>query len=229
MATRLTREERKARTRVELIAAAARVFARKGFHAATVDDVALEAGFTKGAFYSNFESKEDVFVELVADRSRSWTIAVARAYEGDEPLADRLRKGGDVLTRMIEEESDWMLLWSELWSQSIRDPHLRQRLADAYEECRRVIARLVAEVETEFGVRFPIPSDQVAALTVAMTDGFVLQRLAEPDRLPAHLLADGLNLLVTGTLMAAGVTPRQQAEDRPPAPTGAATRPPAGG
>ena len=201
---RLTRDERKARTRAELVEAAARVFGRKGYHAATVDDVAEEAGFTKGAFYSNFETKEDVFVDLVADRSRNWTIAVARAYEGDEPLAERLRKGGEVLTRMIETQVDWMLLSSEMWSQCVRDPRLRARLAAAYDECRQIIARAVGQVEQEFGVRLPIPSAQVATITMAMTDGFVLQRLAD-DRLPSGLLAESINIFLAGLMTIAGV------------------------
>ncbi|HEY9289263.1 MAG TPA: TetR/AcrR family transcriptional regulator [Candidatus Dormibacteraeota bacterium] len=207
MAKRLTRDERKARTRAELIDAAAQVVGRKGYHAATVDDIAAEAGFTKGAFYSNFESKEDVFMELVADRSRNWTIAVARAYEGTEPLPDRLQKGGEVLTRMVQEQVDWMLLSSEMLSQCVRDPRMRERLAAAYEECRQVIARVVDRVETDFGVRLATPSDQVATMMMAMTDGFVYQRLADPDRLPADLLADGINVFLNGLLAVAGVGP----------------------
>src|SRR5256886_12578170 len=152
MSKRLSRNERKAQTRAELIDAAARVFARRGYHGTTVDDVAEEAGFTKGAFYSNFESKEDVFVELVADRSRNWTLAVARGYQGEEPLAKRLRKGGKVLTHMVEHDTDWMRLAIEMWSQSVRDPRLRERLATAYEECRQIIARGIDQVEREFGV-----------------------------------------------------------------------------
>ena len=207
MTKRLTRDERKTRTRAELIDAAARVVGRKGYHAATVDDIAAEAGFTKGAFYSNFESKEDVFIELVADRSRNWTIAVGRAYEGDEPLSDRLETGGKVLTRMIQEQVDWMLLSSEMLAQCVREPRLRERLAAAYEECRQVIARVVERVETDFGVRLSTPSDQVATMMMAMTDGFVFQRLADPDRLPAGLLADGINVFLTGLLAASGVRP----------------------
>jgi AcrR family transcriptional regulator len=197
---RLSREEQKARTRRELIDAAARVFARKGYDAASVDDIGLEAGFTKGAFYSNFESKDDAFIALVQDRSRNWTLAVAQAYAGSEPLAQRLETGGRVLTRMLEEESDWMLLSNEMWSRSIRHPLLRQRLAEAYEECRVIIGRLIQDVEDEFGVSIPMPSDQVAALTIALTDGFVLQHLADPQRLPAKLLAQALNLFFTGLL-----------------------------
>ena len=201
----MTREERKAHTRADLVEAAARVFARKGYHAATVDDVAEEAGFTKGAFYSNFDSKEDVFVELVADRSRNWTIAVARAYQGEEALSERLRKGGEVLTRMIEKEADWMLLSNEMWSQCVRDARLRKRLAEAYEECRQIIAQVVGSAEKETGAPMPLPSDQIATLTIALTDGFVLQRLADPKRLPARLLAEGLSAFFTGLMTAASV------------------------
>ena len=204
MAKRLSRDERKARTRLELVEAAARVFGRKGYHAATVDDVAEEAGFTKGAFYSNFDSKEDVFVELVADQTRNWTLAVAHAYAGDEPLPERLRKGGEVLTQMVENP-DWMLLAIEMWSQSVRDPRLRERLAGAYEGCRQIITRAIDQVEREFSVRLPIPSQQVATLTMAMTDGFVLQRLADTNRLPAALLAQGINVFLTGLMAIAGV------------------------
>ena len=207
MAKRLTRDEKKARTRAELIDAAARVVGRKGYHAATVDDIAAEAGFTKGAFYSNFVSKEDVFIQLVADRSRNWTIAVARAYEGNEPLPERLKKGGEVLTHMVQEQVDWMLLSSEMLSQCVRDPGMRQRLAAAYEECRQVIARVVDRVETDFGVRLPTPSEQVATMMMAMTDGFVYQRLADPERLPASLLAEGINVFLNGLLAVAGSSP----------------------
>lgn len=198
---RLTRNERKAQTRAQLIGAAARVFARKGYHAATVDDIAEEAGFTKGAFYSNFESKEDVFVELVADRSRNWTIAVARAYEGEGSFAERLEQGGKVLTRMMNEEGDWMRLFMEMFSQCIRDPRLRKRLAGAYEESRLLIARAV---QKEYGPDLPIPRDQLATMILAVTDGFVMQRLADPTRLPAHVLADGLNALFAGIRAVSG-------------------------
>ncbi len=204
---RLTRDERKAQTRAQLIEAAARVFGRKGYRAATVDDVAQEAGFTKGAFYSNFDSKDDVFLALVEDRSRNWTIAAAEAYMGDAPLLERLQHGGEVLTRMVEQEADWMLLSYELWGHSVRDPQLRKRVSDAYEDCREVVASLIRDVDREVGVETAIPADQLAAMVIALTDGFVLQRLADPDRLPAHLLADSLNLIFTGLLTSAGLPP----------------------
>jgi AcrR family transcriptional regulator len=206
MRRRMTREEQKARTRADLIEAAARVFARKGYRAATVDDVAEEAGFTKGAYYANFKSKDDVFMALVADRSRNWTMAVAGAYAGNAPLSERLHRGGEVLTRMLEEESEWMLLSNEMWSHSIRHADLRRQLAEAYAECREVIAASIRSAEHEWGVDMSMPAEHIAALTIALTDGFVLQRLADPDRLPSHLLADGVNLFLSG-VMRPGSTP----------------------
>src|SRR2546421_13100240 len=134
MSKRLSRNERKAQTRAGLIDAAARVFARRGYHGTTVDDVAEEAGFTKGAFYSNFESKEDVFVELVADRGRNWTLAVARGYQGGEPVPGRGGKGGKGVTHMGEHDTDWRRLAIQMWSRAVRDPRLPERLATACEE-----------------------------------------------------------------------------------------------
>ena len=64
--TRMSRSERKARTREELLAAARKVFLRRGFHGATLEEIADEAGYTKGAVYSNFAGKDDLYLALLA-------------------------------------------------------------------------------------------------------------------------------------------------------------------
>src|SRR5438105_7622492 len=197
---RQTRERKKAQTHRQLLEAAARVFARKGYRAASVDDVAAEAGFTKGAFYSNFDSKEDVFAALVEDRSRNWTMSVASAYATGGSLAERMEKGADVLTTMVEEQSEWMLLSNEMWSYSVREEKLRLRLAAAYEECREIIAELITTIQREHGRRPPMSPSAIATLAIAMTDGFVMQKLADPEHLPARLLADGLNLFFAAVM-----------------------------
>ena len=65
---RLTRAERQRQTRRALLDAAARVFVRRGFQASSVEEISAEAGYTRGAFYSNFESKEQLFIELLHER-----------------------------------------------------------------------------------------------------------------------------------------------------------------
>jgi AcrR family transcriptional regulator len=92
---RLTREESKARTRADLLRAARRLFLRNGFVATSLADIAEEAGLTKGAVYSNFESKEDLFLALLAGDA-------ARPYAAQEELAPSdttVAKGADVMAR----------------------------------------------------------------------------------------------------------------------------------
>src|ERR1700751_3781025 len=78
---RLTRGEAKARTRALLLDAAARVFARKGFTGASVEEIAEAAGFSIGALYSNFGSKEALFLELLADRHTARIAEAAQALD----------------------------------------------------------------------------------------------------------------------------------------------------
>ena len=92
---RLTREESKARTRQELLRAASRLFLRNGFVATSLSDIAEEAGLTKGAVYSNFESKEELFLALLAGDQ-------ARPYAAQEDLAPSdlsTVEGADALAR----------------------------------------------------------------------------------------------------------------------------------
>src|SRR5476649_1930069 len=87
----LTPERRRAMTRRHLLEAAAIVFARDGFHGATLDDVAATAGFTKGAVYSNFKSKDDLFLALLDDRiERQFAIALEVLDSGSHETAEQL-------------------------------------------------------------------------------------------------------------------------------------------
>jgi AcrR family transcriptional regulator len=92
---RLTREESKARTRHELLRAASRLFLRNGFVATSLSDIAEEAGLTKGAVYSNFESKEDLFLALLAgDAERPYA-----ATENLAPSDTSVARGADAMAR----------------------------------------------------------------------------------------------------------------------------------
>src|SRR5881409_2831591 len=87
---RLTRTERQAQTRADLLEAAARVFARRGFAGASVEAIAAEAGFTRGAFYSNFSSKEELFAELLQERVYAiYTRMAQRLLSGEADWTPR--------------------------------------------------------------------------------------------------------------------------------------------
>src|SRR5471032_739723 len=94
----LTPERRRAMTRQHLLDAAAIVFARDGFHGATLDDVAATAGFTKGAVYSNFKSKDDLFLALLDDRiDRQFSITSEILDDSSPVPSEQLQRVRDML------------------------------------------------------------------------------------------------------------------------------------
>ena len=164
---RLSREEKKALTRRQLIDAAARVFARDGYEGASVDDVAAEAGYTKGAIYSNFGTKLELVLELLEDRCRAWCNRVAGAYLVEGDVGDWLESGARELTQLTEKEGDWYLLFVEIWTQAVRTPELRTRLAAIYEEARRRGAAVVESRSRELGVEPSVPPEVLATIFIA--------------------------------------------------------------
>src|SRR5947209_18295805 len=100
------RSERKARTRAALLEAAARVYARRGFEGATLDEVAEEAGFTKGAVYDHFGSKENLLVALLDEHLTSEIAAQVALFDPAKETAERPRAGADRWMKELREEPD---------------------------------------------------------------------------------------------------------------------------
>jgi AcrR family transcriptional regulator len=135
---RLTRDERKQQTREGLLDAAALVFSQRGFHGASVDDVAGAAGFTKGAVYAHFANKEDLFLALLDRR-----LEEDRA--GWDTVGGRVEPGGAAGTRRsfareLEEQRTWNLLLLEFFQHAMRDELVRDRLAGRYQALRETLA-----------------------------------------------------------------------------------------
>jgi len=128
LTTRLTRAEKRAETRQALIDAAARVFAARGFAGASVEEIAAEAGFTRGAFYSNFRTKEELFAELLQQRAFSVYRDMATESAEGHPS---LRETGERLAAIQRDENGQSLfrLWLELLAHAGRDEDLEPKLA----------------------------------------------------------------------------------------------------
>ena len=197
---RLTREAKKQETRRRLLAAAAGVFAARGYHRATVDEIAEAAGYTKGAVYSNFASKEEILLSLLEDLARSWCTAIADAYSVEGDVQTRLRKGGETLTRLTEHEADWFLLLAEVWSESARNAQLRRGLAAMYQDARTKAADVITRQLAELQLEPLLPPAEIATLFIALTDGFVLQKLVDPKRFGRGFLANGMGAFLAAMM-----------------------------
>lgn len=181
--------------------AAATVFAERGFYGASVEDIAERAGFSKGAFYSNFDSKEDLFLALLDDR----LDADIRALEvlGDDSSAPAfLDFVAQRAARRAADGEQWALLSAEFWLHSLRNRELVPKMAARQRAGRAALARVIEGLCAQMGVTGPIPAQDWASVMLAVDDGLVLQEALDPTAVPDDLRLRALILFVQA--MAAG-------------------------
>jgi AcrR family transcriptional regulator len=196
---RLTRAEAKARTRGLVLDAAARTFARKGFAGASVEEIAEAAGFSVGAVYSNFGSKEQLFVELLSGRASGWVA------EAEQILADEVAAGqspllalGRMLTAVADKDVDFAPLQAEFWLYAIRNPQALEILADRMREPREALADIVGAALDRGGSGTDASPDAVATVVSALFTGLIRQRRIDPGSVPDDLFGRAIGWLFDG-------------------------------
>ncbi len=180
---RLTRAESQAATRAALLRSAADLFTRTGYGGTSIEAITEAAGFTRGAFYSNFASKDELFLALVESRIEENLQQIALAFQQGRTAADRIRAGGALLDSLVERDREWCLLYKEFWAQAMRDPKLRKRFAQQYEVWRVGIAQMIEERYRELGLEADAPPRELASALIALFEGQVMQRLIDPNAL----------------------------------------------
>jgi AcrR family transcriptional regulator len=186
---RLSRAERSAQTRAELMASARQLFLRRGFHAASLELVAEEAGFTIGAVYSRFGSKADLFLAILDERIDQLVAEVAQVARLDQPLPAHAELLAGRRMALLEREREWFPLVVEFWSHAARDERLRREFAARHERLVQAYAGLIEADYARLGLTLPLAPEVLARAVVAMGNGVALERLADPDRVPDGLLS----------------------------------------
>jgi AcrR family transcriptional regulator len=195
---RLTRKEKQAETRARLLDAAEQVFLRRGLQGASVEEIAAEAGFTRGAFYSNFKSKDELFVELLHARVYDRYAELAQQSQS-QPASPReqLRWGIEQMRKMYEGQlGEWLLrLWLECLTQAARDPEFRKLAATFWSGNRALLTEGVEHAFEEVGGKPPLPPKEIATAMIALDIGLVVQNLVDPDEAPLDLYVPLFDLL----------------------------------
>lgn len=200
---RLTRAEAKARTRELLLDAASEVFASKGLAGASVEEIAERAGFSIGALYSNFNGKEELFLELMANRASERVADTAELLTDGRGLAERPWQAlGQQMIDTADKNMDLAPLQAEFWLYAVRHPVAMGAFAARARKRREPLERLLAsELARESG---DYPDDlaaRVAIVISALFQGMVRQRRIDPDNVPPELYGDALRWLFTGITM----------------------------
>jgi AcrR family transcriptional regulator len=204
---RLTRAQARRRTRERLLAAAAPVFAGKGFAGASVEEIAESAGFSIGALYANFASKEELFLELLSgcrgDLIAQAAQAVRAGGSGSGQAAADLSR---LLTEAVRTGPSFALLHSEFWMYAMRNPRVLQAIGDRADSPRRSLEALVGRERHQRGAPPEASAPAVAAVVAAMFGGLARQRLLNPSTVPDDLFGLALKWLFTG-ITASGTGP----------------------
>ena len=192
---RLSRGERSTRNRERILAAARRVFLQRGYYGATLEQIADEAGFTKGAVYSRFEGKADLFLALlddrIAERARD-NIAVTEGVADEEVFTALFEN----FLRVNLTEPEWPLLVIEFRVHAARDAELNRRYAALHERTIDALADLLASLYERVGEEMPMPARELGELVMALGSGTQLERAANSDALGGELITQMLTELV---------------------------------
>jgi AcrR family transcriptional regulator len=185
MVTRLTRPERKERTRADLLAAARAVFLRRGFHRSSLDEIAEEAGYTKGAVYSNFAGKDDLFLALLEEHYEQRIQAHRELFEAlDVEDAETARSAvARIMYAAYEREPAWWALVSDFSTHASRDPELSRRLRFLRDRFLGAMAELIEAVGERQSLAYRLPTLEIARATGALLRGLMLDWILEPDAL----------------------------------------------
>lgn len=190
MRVRLTRSEQAELVRTEVLAAAKAEFLEHGYHGTTVDRIAAAAGFTKGAVYSRFDSKADLFLALLEDRivvRAAQNEALAESLSGTAGFAELLQRWSEI----EQQNTAWTMLVIEFRAHATREPELGRRYAELH---RRTLAGVGTVVESVLGQG---ADPGVAQMVLALAAGSTLERAVDPAAVSARHINAFVAALVT--------------------------------
>jgi len=190
----MTRDEKKAQTRQRLLDAAAEVFARRGLDGASLDEIAAEAGLTKGAVYSNFANKEELVFEVLDESAHERMRATLDEVDFSGEGATEAQRAGRLYMKMDEEQPAVLQLWLEATSYAARSPEFLKRFGHRHREAVGEMIEVIEDSSTQFDLSLPMPADEMGVLLNALGMGLAIERLLGSD-VPEDLFGRAIVLL----------------------------------
>lgn len=211
--TRAARSEGR-EAREELLTAALRVFARRGYRDAGVDEIAAEAGYSKGALYWHFAGKSELLTALLEERVDAPMRERVDLLASAPPERDMSVEATQAFARQFEEEREALLLEREYWSLAIRDPELRARYIERDTALRDSLAAGLTARARHLGTPpLPMPAEDVARIVMSIIGGLAVDELIDPGSVRPELVGEALAIIYAGLVAraesSAGGEPRR--------------------
>jgi AcrR family transcriptional regulator len=173
--------------------AALTVFAGQGFERATVDEMVREAGFSKGAFYVHFESKEDLFWQMLEERIARQQDTFRQALDHERPMVENVRTILEAVFQLVEGDPLWSSLFMEFGAHASRNEKVRERLAAMYGRWRAFLEKMLRESQEEGRVRKDIELGFAASLLMATVEGAIMHSRLAPQVVRLNRLVEPLS------------------------------------
>jgi AcrR family transcriptional regulator len=203
---RLSRKEKQAKTRSSLMQSAAKVFCRHGMDRASIDQVAEDAGYTKGAFYANFKNKEELFLAMLDEHFEQRIREIEGAFaDAEESPPDQARHAAADFARSLHADPEGARLFQEFYVYAIRNESFREELVTRFATLRNRIERVYQQRADELGLTLDEPMERIVRMVIAMADGWALWQLLEPDKVDDPLLEEMMALFTTGVGVRGGI------------------------
>jgi AcrR family transcriptional regulator len=179
-ATGPSRIERGEETRAALLRSASRTICALGMHGASIDRIAADAGYTKGAFYAHFASKEELFLTMLDEHFATELTRLDAVLSGTGDPAQEARGAAEDFLEHIDADPEWRRLYQEFATHAARHEAFRAEFAARQRALRERMAAVFTRWASDLGVTPPVPPEDVAAMAFFMADGFLLDQIIDP-------------------------------------------------
>jgi AcrR family transcriptional regulator len=196
---RLSREDKRQANRERILQAARKVFGRRGYYGATIEEIADESGLSNGAVYYNFKNKEDLFFALLEDWRGELIGDVERAFSRVEPTdaaEEQLREAVRQVLETLRPSREWRLLLLEFAVYAARNAKFRARFVAGRRKLKAALTTALEQRTRALGLNPTIPPDQLTLLLSALINGLSVDELTDPGAVPDELLSNAVSALM---------------------------------
>ncbi len=196
---RLSRDDSREQTTQRLLDAAQKLIARKGLEAASEENIAAAAGYTRGAFYSNFSSKDDLFIELLRRDHQKATAQLNALRDASLPM-DQVQSGALEVYSQLCADSESFMNWTEARMLAARDARFRAKLNALILEKSALIADFLRYFYDRVGVAPPVPPERLAMGFMSLAEGVKLYMMSSPAEMTGPI-AESLLSVFANSIM----------------------------
>jgi AcrR family transcriptional regulator len=189
--------------RGQIISAARQVFSRKGYDAATVEEIAETAGVSKGLIYNYFRSKDDILLATAEALMSRLEEHMERMSTAEAPASDKVIAAQHMHTGEMIKQWDFVQIMFEFWSESVRRPEIARPYAQMFRKARAYLETVIDNGIASGEFR-PVPAKEVASLMIAMADGLTVQRMLDSRAFTWRSVSDAMDDLLLNGLLARG-------------------------